>query len=108
MTRASAGAPAMRTYRSFLGSGALAALALGAATIADGDGQSALVAFAGFSGGAFLVSLRRLLATGERPALGRPAPAAEPRREAPPSAGAPPRRARRKARPRARLSSTPS
>jgi hypothetical protein len=110
------GTQAVRTYRASLVSGALAALALGAATIVHGDWQSVLVAFAGLSGGALLLSLTRLLAAGERPAapapsaplrraLARPAPAAEPRREAAPSVVAPPRR---EPRPRARLSSTPS
>jgi hypothetical protein len=81
------GTPAMRTYRTLLVSGALAALA-------------------GLAGGAFLLSLTRLLAIGDRPAwkapsasrrraLARPAPAAEPRREAAPSAVAPPRKTER-------------
>jgi hypothetical protein len=81
---------AMRTLRV---SGAVAALALGAATIVHGDWQPALAAFAGISGIAFLLFLTRLLALGERQA--RPAPAAEPRREAAPSAVAQPRPARR-------------
>jgi hypothetical protein len=88
-------APAMRTYRSLLASGALAVLALGAAVIAHGGGQSALVAFAGFNVGAFLVSLTRLVAIRERPAwpapggarrraIARPAPAAASTHEASP------------------------
>jgi hypothetical protein len=113
------GTPAIRTYRTLLVSGALVPLALGAAMIAQGDWQPALAALAGLIGGAFLLSLTRLLAIGERlawPAPGaprrrapaRPAPAAKPRREAAPSAVAPPRPARPRPRPRARLSSTPS
>jgi hypothetical protein len=66
-------ADARTTYRTLLGSGALAALLLGAAMIMDGDWQAALPAAAGLSGGAFLMSLIRLLAIGERPA---PRPAA--------------------------------
>jgi hypothetical protein len=108
----------MRTYRTLLVSGALAPLALGASMIAHGDMQAALAAFAELSGGAFLLSLTRLLAIGHhlawtapstprRRALPRPAPAAEPRREAAPSAAAPPRPARPEPRPRPRLSSTP-
>jgi hypothetical protein len=113
------GTPAIRTYRTLLVSGALVPLALGAAMIAQGDWQPALAALAGLIGGAFLLSLTRLLAIGERlawPAPGAPrrrvpappAPAAKPRREAAPSAVAPPRPARPRPRPRARLSSTPS
>jgi hypothetical protein len=113
------GTPATRSYRTLLVSGALAPLALGATMIVHGDWQAALWAFAGLTGGAFLLSLTRLLAIGERlgwpapgaprrRALARPAPAAEPRREAAPSAVAPPLPARPKPRPRARLSSTPS
>ena len=111
--------PAMRTYRTLLVSGALAPLALGATMIVHGDWQAALWAFGGLPGGAFLLSLTRLLAVGERlawpapsaprrRALARPAPAAEPRPEAVPSAVAPPRPARPEPRPRARLSSSPS
>jgi hypothetical protein len=93
----------MRTYRTLLVSGALAAVTLGAAMIVHGDWQPALASFAGLAGGAFLLSLTRLLAIGEgpapsaprRPALARPAPAAEPRREAVPSAVAPPRKTER-------------
>jgi hypothetical protein len=62
--------------QALLGSGALAALALGAAMIMDGDWQAALPAVAGLSGGAFLISLIRLLAIGERPARPNPRPAA--------------------------------
>jgi hypothetical protein len=116
------GTPAMRAHRTLLVSGALVPLALGAAMIAQGDWQPALAALAGLIGGAFLLSLTRLLAIGERlawPAPGAPrrrvpappapaAPAAKPRREAAPSAVAPPRPARPRPRPRARLSSTPS
>jgi hypothetical protein len=91
------GTPAMRTYGTLLVSGALAPLALAATMIAHGDWQPALAAFAGLSGGVFLLSLTRLLAIGERPAwrapsaarrraLARPVPAAEPRRAAAPSA----------------------
>jgi hypothetical protein len=61
-----------RTYRTFLVSGALAALMLGATMIWHGDWQPVLGAFAGLSGGAFLLSLTRLMAIGERPAA--PAP----------------------------------
>jgi hypothetical protein len=100
------GTPAMRTYRTLLVSGALAALPGGAAMIVHGDWQAACAAFAGLAGGAFLLSLTRLLAIGDRPAwkapsasrrraLARPAPAAEPRREAAPSAVAPPRKTER-------------
>jgi hypothetical protein len=100
------GTPAMRTYRTLLMSGALAALAGGAAMIVHGDWQAASVAFAGLTGGAFLRSLTRLLAIGDglawpapsaprRRALARPAPAAKPRREAAPSAVAPPRKTER-------------
>jgi hypothetical protein len=109
--------PATRTHRTLLISGALGVLALGAATFVHSDWQAALTAFAGLTAGAFLLSLTRLLAIGERPAwsapnaprpraLPRPAPAAEPRREAAPSAIAPPRPARPA--PRARLSATPT
>jgi membrane protein implicated in regulation of membrane protease activity len=59
----------MRTYRTLLVSGALAALASGAAMIVHGDWQAALAAFAGLSGVAVLLSLTRLLAIGEGPAL---------------------------------------
>jgi hypothetical protein len=90
----------MRTYRTLLVSGALAAVTLGAAMIVHGDWQPALASFAGLAGGAFLLSLTRLLAIGDRPApsaprrrvLARPAPAAEPRRKAVPSAAVPPRK----------------
>jgi hypothetical protein len=110
------GTPAMRTYRTLLVSGALAALTWAATMIVHGHWQSALAAFAGLCGGAFLLSLTRLLAIGDRQrwpaaspsrrrALAGPAPAAEPRRGVAPSAVAPPRPAPR---PRARLSSTPS
>ena len=75
-------ADARTPCRALLGSGALAALALGAAMIMDGDWQAALPAVSGLSGGAFLISQIRLLAIGER-------------------------RARPHARPAARLSSTP-
>jgi hypothetical protein len=113
------GTPAMRTYRTLLVTGALASLALGATIIAHGDWQSSLLAFAGLTGGVFLLSLTRLLAIGEQPASpalsgprrrapARPAAAAEPRRERAPSAVAPRRPARPEPRPRARLSSTPS
>jgi hypothetical protein len=71
--------PAMRTYRTLLVSGALAALTLGATMIVPGDWQAALAAFAGITGGGFLLSLTRLLAIGER--LASPAPSA-PRRRA--------------------------
>jgi hypothetical protein len=74
MTQIAPDRPARRPYRTLLVSAALAALALGATMIVDGDWQSALAAVAGFTGGAFLLSLTRLLANGERPA--RPAPAA--------------------------------
>jgi hypothetical protein len=97
------GTPAVRTYRTLVVSGALAPLALAAATIAHGDWQPALAAFAGLTIGAFVLSLTRLLAIVERPGrpgrpapgaprrrtLARPAPAAEPRREAAPSAAHP-------------------
>jgi hypothetical protein len=72
--------PAMRTYRTLLVSGALAALAVAATMIVPGDWQAALAAFAAITGGAFLLSLTRLLAIGER--LAWPAPSA-PRRRAP-------------------------
>jgi hypothetical protein len=85
------GTTAMRTYRTLLASGALAPLALGAATIVHGEWQTALAALAGLIGVAFLLSLTRLLAIGD--GLARPAPAAEPRREAAPAAVAPPRQA---------------
>jgi hypothetical protein len=88
------GTPAMRTYRALVVSGPLAALALGATMIAQGDWQSALGALAGLSGGAFLLTLTRLLAIGERPAA-----VAEPRREAAPPPGAPPRPATTRIRP---------
>jgi hypothetical protein len=113
------GTPAMRTYRALLVSGALAPLALGATMIVHGDWQAALWALAALTGGAFLLSLTRLLAIGERlawpapsaprrQAPARPAPAAEPRRAAATSAAAPPRSAGPQPRARARLSSTPS
>jgi hypothetical protein len=100
------GTGAMRTYSTLLVSGALAPLALGATMIVHGDWQPALAAFAGLTGGAFLLCLTRLLAIGERlagpapsaprrRALARPAPAADHRREAAPSAAAPPRRSER-------------
>jgi hypothetical protein len=73
------GHPAMRTYRTLLVSGALAAAAAAAAMIMHGDWQAALVAFAGLTGGAFLLSLTRLLAIGDGPAW--PPPSA-PRRRA--------------------------
>jgi hypothetical protein len=109
---------AMRTHSTLLVSGALAPLAWGAMLILDTDWRGALGAFAGLAGIAFLLSLSRLLAIGER--LARPAPSASrrraPARPAPaaersktaPSAVAPPRPARPEPRPRARLSSTPS
>jgi hypothetical protein len=59
---------AKRTYRTLLVSGALAALAVGGTTIADGDWQAALAGLGGLPGGAFLLSLTRLLAMSERPA----------------------------------------
>lgn len=90
------GAAAMRTSGTLLVSGALAALALAATMIVHGGWQAAVVAFAGLTGGAFLLSLTRLLAIGD--GLAGPAPSA-PRRRAP---------ARPEPRPRARLSSTPS
>jgi hypothetical protein len=58
--------PAMRTYATVLVSGALVPVAMGATMIVHGDGQAALVAFAGLTGGAFLVGVTRLLAIGER------------------------------------------
>jgi hypothetical protein len=111
--------PAMRIHRTLLMSGALAALAWGAAMIMQGDLQSALAAFAGLTGGAFLLTLTRLLAIGERPALpapsaprqqalARPSPAAEPRRATAPSAAAPARPAPPGPRPRTRMSPTAS
>jgi hypothetical protein len=57
-----------RCYRTLLVSGALVPLALAAATIAHGDWQPALAAFAGHAAVVFLRSLTRLLAIGERPA----------------------------------------
>jgi hypothetical protein len=100
------GTPAMRTYRTLLVSGAMAALAGGTAMIVHGDWQAAFAAFAGLAGGAFLLSLTRLLAIGDRPgwaapsaprrrALAGPTPAAEPRRETAPSAVAPARKTER-------------
>jgi hypothetical protein len=59
---------ATRTYRSLLVSGTLASLALGAAMIVHGDWQSALWAFAWFTGVAFVLSLTRLLAVDKGPA----------------------------------------
>ena len=47
------GTPAMRTYRTLLVSGALAAAATAAAMIVPGDWQTALVAFAALAGGDF-------------------------------------------------------
>jgi hypothetical protein len=60
--------PALRTYRTLLACGALEAVALAVTTIARGDLQSALAAVAVVSGGAFLLSLTRLLAMGGRSA----------------------------------------
>jgi hypothetical protein len=93
----------MRTYRTLLVTGALAAVTLGAAMTVHGDWQPALASFAGLAGAAFLLSLTRLLAIGEGPApsaprrraLARAAPAAKPRREAAPSAAVPPRKTER-------------
>jgi hypothetical protein len=62
---------AVRTYTALLVNGALAPLALGASMIAQGDWQPALAAFAGLTVVAFLLSLTRLLALGERPATTR-------------------------------------
>jgi hypothetical protein len=56
------GTPAMRNYRALIASGALAPLPLGATMIVNGDWQSALWPFAALTGGAFLLSLIRLLA----------------------------------------------
>jgi uncharacterized membrane protein YjjP (DUF1212 family) len=57
-------------YRTVLVSGALTPLAMAATMIVNGDWQSAFVGFAGLTGGAFLMSLTRLLAIGERSAPG--------------------------------------
>jgi hypothetical protein len=70
------GTPAMRTHRALLVSGALALLASSASMIVHGDWQAALTAFAGPAAGAFLVSLTRLLAIGDRLALPARPPAA--------------------------------
>jgi hypothetical protein len=111
-------ARAMRTYRTLLVSGALVPLALGATVIVHGDWRAALPVLAGLAGVTFLLCLTRLIVIDERRAwrapsvargraLARPAPAAEPRRDAAPSAIAPTPAARGRV-PRARLSSTPS
>jgi hypothetical protein len=68
------GTPAMRTHRTLLVSGALAPLAWGASMIVHGDSQAALAAVAGLPAGAFLLSVTRLFAIGDR--LAWPAPSA--------------------------------
>jgi hypothetical protein len=72
----------MRTHATLLVSGALVPVAMGATMIVHGDWQAALVASAGLTGGAFLLSLTRLLAIGERVAWPARAAAAAPPRAA--------------------------
>jgi hypothetical protein len=109
----------VRTYVTFLVSGALALLAFGATMLVHGGWQAALAAFAVVAGVGCLISMVSLLATGERPAspapsrarsraIARHAPAAEARREAAPVPVAPLEPPRPKPHPRPRPSLTPS
>jgi Na+-transporting methylmalonyl-CoA/oxaloacetate decarboxylase gamma subunit len=105
----------MRTYLTYLVSGALALLAFGATMLVQGGWRAALAAFAVLAGAGSVLSMISLLATGERlaspaprRAIAQPAPAPKTRRAAAPEPVTSREPARPGPRPRPRLSSNPS